>query len=62
MKNNIVDVSLLTFHAHSTASTITNVVSRVSLLPSYTADKINRFKLGALLQKDRDHKGYDGYP
>ena len=40
---------------------LTNVVSRVSLLPSYTADKINRFKLGALLQKDRDHKGYDGY-
>ena len=30
---------------------VTNVVSRVSLLTSYTADKINPFKLGALLQK-----------
>ena len=39
---------------------ITNVVSRVLLLPSYTADKINPFKLGALLQKHGDHKRYDG--
>ena len=40
---------------------LTNVVSRVTLLPSYTADRINPFKLGALLQKNGDHKEYDGY-
>ena len=40
---------------------LTNVVSRVSLLTSYTADRISPFKLGAVLQKDGDHKIYDGY-
>ena len=39
---------------------LTNVVSRVTLLSSYTADRISPFKLGALLQKDGDHKtSYD---
>ena len=40
---------------------VTNVVSRVSLLTSYMADKINPFKLGAVLQKHGDHKTSDGY-
>ena len=40
---------------------LTNVVSRVLLLPSYTADEINPFKLGAVLQKHGDHKTSDNY-
>ena len=40
---------------------VTNVVSRVSLLPSYTAEEINPFKLGAVLQKHGDHKTSDDY-
>ena len=38
---------------------LTNVVNRVTLLSSYTADRISPFKLGALLQKDGNHKTSD---